>query len=129
MQPPVYFFNSEYIPYEASTHVHNWLSLYAPIIILSSMVCFRYCNTRLSFALSYLVLLVTLVHRNNVAGSMSGLPLFATHSNFATMECRMSTYLLSSIMELSSMFYIPFFSGYDNFVLNSSPNKPIDSSM
>ena len=62
------------------------LSLFTPIIILSSIVCFRYSNTHLNFAVSSLVLLVTLVHRNEMEGSMSGLPYFSTHSNSATME-------------------------------------------
>ena len=82
MQPPVWIFKSGCTPYAASTHVQNWLRLSAPIILLSSMVFFRYCNTHLNFSLFSLVLLVTLVHRKNMARSMSGLPLFATHSNF-----------------------------------------------
>ena len=111
MLPPVWIFKSGCTPYVASTHVHNWIRMYAPIILLSYIVCFRYCNTHLNFALSSLVLLVTLVHRNDMAGSISGLPQYTTHSNFATMEFRMSEYFFSSILELSSMFCRTFFAG------------------
>ena len=93
------------------------------------MMCFRYCNTCLNFSLSSLMILVTLVHRNDMAGSILGLPLFATHSNFADMEWKMSASLFSILVELPSMFSRPLFDGDDNFVLSSSPKKSIDSSM
>ena len=129
MQPPVWIFKSGCTPYAALAYVHNWLRLSAPIILLSYMVCFRYCNTFLSFALSSLVLLVTMAQRNDIAVSMSGLPPLATHSNFATMECRMFASFFSSLVEFSSIFCRPFFAVDDNFVLIYSPKKSIDSSM
>ena len=127
MLPPVWIFKSGCTPYVASTHVHNWIRMYAPIILLSYIVCFRYCNTHLNFALSSLVLFFTIVHRNDMAVSMSGLPPFATHNNFATMEFRMSESFYSSLLELLSMFCLPFFAGCDTFALSCSPNKSIDS--
>ena len=123
MQPPVCVFKSGCTPYVASTHVHNCLRLSDPIILLLSMVCFRYWNTSLNFALYYLVLSVSLVHRNDMASSILVLPLFSTHSNFATMEFRISTYFLSSLVEISYMFCVTFFAGDDTFVINSSLNK------
>ena len=84
IQPPVWTFKLGCTLYTASIHVHKWIRLYATMILSSFIVCFRYYNTHLNFALSSLVLLVTLVHRNDIAGSMSGLPLFAT------IECRVS---------------------------------------
>ena len=50
------------------------------------------------FYLSYLVLLVTLVYNNDIAGLMSGLPLFNTHSSFETIDCRISASLFSSLV-------------------------------
>ena len=120
MQPPVWLFNPGCTPYVALTHMHNWLRLSATIILLSYMVCFRYCNTRLNFSLYSLVLLVTILRRNNMAGSMSGLPLFSTHSNFATMELNMSASFFSSLVELSSTLCRHFFVGDDTLVLISS---------
>ena len=75
MQPPVWIFYPGCTPYAASNHVHNWIIISAPIILLSSKVCFIYFNTRLNFALSSLVLLVNLVYRNNMEGSILGLPI------------------------------------------------------
>ena len=129
MQLLVYIFMLGCNPNEAYTRVNNWLRIYVHMILLSLIVCFRYFNTRLNFASYSLALFVTLLHRKNMAGSMLGLTLFATHSFFSTMECRMSVYFLSSLVELSYMFCRPFFAGYDIFVLNSSPNKSIYSSM
>ena len=129
MQPSVWIFKSGCTPYAASTHVQNWLRLSAPIVLLSSIFCFRYFNTRLKFAFSSLVLLVTLVHSNDMVGSMLGLPIFATRSNFATMECRIYASLFSILVELSSMFFITLFYGDYNFAFRSSPNKSIYSSM
>ena len=86
------------------------------------MVFLKYYNTRLNVALSSLVLLDTLVHRNNMAGSMLGLTLFTTHINFVTMEWKMSAFFFYSILELSSMFCRLFFSGDDTLVLSSSTN-------
>ena len=66
MQPPVWMFRLRCTPFAALSHVHNWLRLYTLIILLSFIVCFTYYNTRLNFVLSFLVLLVTLVHRNDI---------------------------------------------------------------
>ena len=129
MQLPVWISKSGCTPYAESTNVHNWLRLAAPIILLSYMVCFKYCNTSLNFSLSSLVILVDLVHRKDMAGSILGFTLYDTHSNFATMEWKMYAYLFSSLVELSSIFCRPFFACDDTFVLRSSPNKSIDSSM
>ena len=82
MQPPMWLFRSGCTPYAASTHVHNCLRLSAPMILLSQIFCFGYCNTHLNLAFSSLVILVTLVNSNDIAVSMSGLPPFATHSSF-----------------------------------------------
>ena len=123
MQPPVWIFRSGCTPYAASTHVHNWIRLSYPITLLSYMVCFRYWNTCLNFSLSSFVLVVTLVQRNYIAGSMSGLLLFATHSNFATMEWKMSAYFLSRLVELSSTFCRTFIFGDYILVLISSPKN------
>ena len=101
IQPPVWIFRSGCNPYATLTHVHNWLSLSDPMIILSLIVCFRYFNTCLNLTLSSLVLLVTMVHIKYIAGSMLVLLLFSTHSSLANIECRMSTSLLSSLVELS----------------------------
>ena len=89
IQPPVWLFRLGCTPYAASTHVHEWLRLSDLIIFLSLIFCFRYFNTRLDLALSYLLILVTLVHRNYKSGSISVLPPFYTHSIFATIEWRM----------------------------------------
>ena len=113
-------------PYAASTLVHNWLRIFYSIILLSLIVYFRYCNTHLSFSLSSLVILVNLVHSNDIYGSMLGLPLFANHSSFATIECRMSASFFYSIVKLSSMFYKPLFDSEYIVALKSSPNKSID---
>ena len=129
MQPPAWLFKSGCNPYTASTHVHNWLRLSATIVLVSYMVCYRCCNTCLNFSLSSLVILVTLVHRNDMAWSLLGFPSFATHSNFATMECRMSASYFSSLVEISYMFCRPFLSGDNNFAHISSPKKSIYSSM
>ena len=75
MQPPVWLFRSGCTPYVALTYVNNWMRMYAPMILLLSMFCFEYFNNCLNLAVSSLVLLATLVHRNNMAGSMFGLPL------------------------------------------------------
>ena len=76
MQPPVQIFRSWCTPYVSSTYVNNWLRLFATIILFSFIVCFRYCNTCLNVSLYYLVLLFAVVHRKNIAGSISGLTLF-----------------------------------------------------
>ena len=86
-----------------------------------------YCNTRLNLALFSLVLLVTLVHRDDIAVSMSGLSLFVTHSSFANIECRMSAYFFSGIVEISSIFCKPLFTGDDTVALGSSPKTLIYS--
>ena len=109
MQLPVWILKSGYTPYAALTHVQNWLRLSAQIILLSFMVCFRYFNTHFIFPLYFLVLCVTLLYRNNMEGSMPGLLVYANHSNFATMEWKMSTYFFSSLVEISSTFCRPFF--------------------
>ena len=109
MYPPVWLYKWECILYSGSTHLHNWLRLYYPTIFLSSMVCFRYCNTCLKVYVYSLMLLVTLVHSNDILGSILGVPHFATQSNFSTMECRMSASLFSSLVELFSIFCRPFF--------------------
>ena len=95
MQTPVWVFRLGCTPYGVSNHVYNWLRLSTPTILLSSIVCYRYYNTRLNLALSSLVLLVTLVHRNYIAGSMPVLPLFATHIIFQlySVECPHLTFL------------------------------------
>ena len=129
MQPIVWFLKSGFTPYAASSHLHNWFRPSSPISLLSSMVCFRYCNNSLNFSLSSLVLLVTMVHRNAMAGKILVLPFFPTHSNFATMEWKMSASFFSSIVELSSILCRPLFYGDDTFVLSSSPKKPIDFSI
>ena len=117
---PVWLFRSGCTPYAASTYVNNWLRLSAPTIVLSSIVCFRYCNTRLNLALSSLVLLVTLVHRNDISGSTSGLPLFANQSRFANIQCRISASLFSILVELLSIFCKTFFAVDDTVALRSS---------
>ena len=122
-------FKSGCTPYAASTQAQNCLRLSATITLLSYMVCFIYFNTRLNVALSSLVLLVTLVHRNNMTGSMLGLPLFSTHSNIATMKWKMYVSFFSILVEISYIFCRPFFAGDDTFVLSFSPNKSIDFSM
>ena len=86
---------------------------------------FKYYNTCLKFSLSSLVILVTLVHRNYMAGSMLGFPPFSTHSNFSTTECRMSASFFYSLLELSYMFYRPFLSSDDNFALSSSSKNQL----
>ena len=93
------------------------------------MVCFRYYNNRLNFSLSYLVILFTLVQRNDMLGSMSGFTHFATHINFATIECRMFASFFYSLVERSYMFCRHLFAGNDTFVLSYYTNKSIDSSM
>ena len=45
-----------------------------------------------SLAFSYIVILVTLVHRNNINGLISGVSRFATHSISENIECRVSEY-------------------------------------
>ena len=122
MHLTVWLLNLGWTPYAESTNVHNWIRLSALIIVLSYMVFLKYYNTRLNVALSSLVLLDTLVHRNNMAGSMLGLTLFTTHINFVTMEWKMSAFFFYSILELSSMFCRLFFSGDDTLVLSSSTN-------
>ena len=115
IQPPVWLLKSGCTQYAAPIHVHNWIRMSAPIILLSSILCFMYCNTFLNVSLSSLVLLVTMVHRNDMAGSMSDLPPFSTQSNFTDMECRMSASFSSSLVKISYMLCRPFFAGEDTF--------------
>ena len=88
----------------------------------------RFCNTRLNFSFSSLVMLFTLVHRNNISVSMFGLPLFLpiVYLQLYSLGC---LHRFSIIVEISLMFWKPFFSIYYTIKLRSSPNKPIDSSM
>ena len=78
MQPPVWIFKSVCTPYAASNHVYSCIRLSYPMIRWSFIVFFRYCTTCLDFYLSSLVTLVTLLHRNDIAWSMSGLHIFLT---------------------------------------------------
>ena len=64
MQPPLWLFMLQSTPYLVSTHVHNWIIMFSPKILLQSIVCFRYCNTCLNLSLPSLVILITLVHSN-----------------------------------------------------------------
>ena len=98
MQPTVCIFRLGCNSYEALIHVHNWLMISAPMILLSFIVCFWYCNTHINSSFSSLVLLVTLVHRNDISVSMLGFPIFLPIVLFATIECRMSAYFSSSIL-------------------------------
>ena len=59
---------------------------------------------RFSFYVYSTVILVTLVHRNDISGSMSGLLVFDIHSILATIEWRVSDYCLYRLGELSFMF-------------------------
>ena len=95
MQPSVRLFRSGCNPYASSSHVNKSFILSSNMILLSLIVCFRYCSTCLNLALSSLVLLVTLVHRSYIAGSMPVLPLFATHIIFQlySVECPHLTFL------------------------------------
>ena len=63
IQPLVCLFRLGCTAYVASTRVYNWLILYIPMILLSSIVCSRYCNTCLSLAVSSSAILATLVHK------------------------------------------------------------------
>ena len=76
----------------------NWLSLSDTMILLSVIVYLRYCNNHLNFALYSLLLLITMVHRNDKAGSMSVLTSFDNQSSFATIECMMSASFFSSLV-------------------------------
>ena len=107
--PPVWLFRLGCTPYAESIHVHSWMSLSALITLLSFIACFRNCSTRFSFNYSSTVLLVDLVHRSNIYGSMSGLPPFSTHSSFVTVECKASASCLSIFGELSLILCKPIF--------------------
>ena len=72
----VWIFRLGCTPYVTSTHVYSLLRLSSPSTLLSLILCFINCITRLKFALYSTVLLVNLVHSNDIAGSISGLPLF-----------------------------------------------------
>ena len=63
-------------PYVASAHVNSWLILSDPITLLPFIYCFINCITRFSFDFTSKVIFVTLVHRNNTPGSISGFPPF-----------------------------------------------------
>ena len=67
--------------------------------------------------------------RNNIAVSMSNLPSFAIQSISSAIEFRMHTSLFYSIVEISQMFYKPFFVSDDTIMLSLSTNKEIDSSI
>ena len=125
IKPFMWIFRSWCTPYSAQTHVHNWIIMYAPMIIVSSIVCFRYCNIRLDLYLSSLVLLITLVHSKDIAVSMSVFSLFDTHSGFETIDCRISASFFSVIVELSSIFCKPLFASDYTVALSSSPRKPV----
>ena len=84
ISPPVCIFRSGCTPYSLSTHVYSWIRLPVPLTLLSLIVCFKICSARFNFALSSTVILVTLVQRNDISGSMEFLFLFSTHSIFAT---------------------------------------------
>ena len=95
--------------------MHSWLSLSSPINFLSFIVYFRNCSTRFDFPLSSTVILVTLVRRKYITGSMSGIPFSFTHSSFVAIKCSVSTSCLSNIgefsfkfLKLSYMVMIPF---------------------
>ena len=65
---PVWLFRYGCNPYSASTFVHICMRLSSPITLLLLILCFRKCSTRLNFVFSSAVLLVTLVHRNDIFG-------------------------------------------------------------
>ena len=95
--PPVYLFRLECTQYVTSTHVYSCLSLSFPTTRLSLIVYLGNFSTCFTFSLLSTVLLVTLVHRNDIYDSISGLSLLSTHSTFATIECRLSAYFLFSL--------------------------------
>ena len=74
--PTVWIFRSGSTLYTYSNHVHSWMRFSFPITLLSLIFCFRNCSRRVNFALSYIVLLATLMHRNGIASSISGIPPF-----------------------------------------------------
>ena len=88
--PLVWIFILGCTPYAASTHVNSWMRLYEPIKLLSLPFCLSNCSTCFSFDLSSPVILVTLAYSNDIAGLISGLPLFLTHSRFSNIECIVS---------------------------------------
>ena len=124
--PPVWIFRYVFTPYTASKHVHSWLRLSSPITISSLIFCFKNCSILFNLAFYSTVILVTLVHRNDIDGSMLGISLFPTHISFATIECSVSAYCLSSLSEFLFMFCKTFLSGGDTFALSASPNCAID---
>ena len=105
----VYLFRLECTPYVTSTHVYICLRLSYPIKLLSLIVCFSNFSMRFSFTLSYTVLLVTLVHRNYISGSMAVFPFLVTQISLATIEYMVYDYCLSILFELSFMVFKPFF--------------------
>ena len=123
MQLKVWLFRQDCTAYTASTHVHKWLRLSSTMIFLLPIFLFQILPYSPQFILSPLVLLVTMVHRNYIAGSMSGLSHFSTHISFSTIECRMSASLFYIIVKLSSIFYKHFLSRDDTVTLSSSLNK------
>ena len=100
----MWIFRSVCNTYVALTHVPNRLRMSAPMILLSPIVCFRYWNTRLNLDFTSLVLSVIMMHRNDITGSMLGLPLFDTYISFSNIDCSMSASFFSILMYLSSMF-------------------------
>ena len=123
------YFRLRFTPYVASNHVHIWLRLCVLITLLSLISFFINSRKRFSFYLSSTMLLVTLMRRNNIAGSISGSPLFTNHSSFPTIYCRVYFSCLYSLGIFSFMFCKPFLSVDDTVAHSAYPKSMMDYSM
>ena len=126
---PVWLFRLGCTPYAVFTHLNNWLRFSNPITLLLLIVRFSNCSTRFSFDFSFTVLLVTLVNRKYISGSISGLPPFDTHIRLSTIEYRVSDSCLYSLGKPPLIVCKNVFAGYDTVASSSLPNNAMGSSM